>query len=158
MRKLTLVGKEIVPTGEYGTVYDITNKGVFPKKVPLTKKVMRSDPDFEKEYAGTRLQDVALDPVTGEAIYKAGTRLTPEVIQEMVSRGIEWMPVLDEDEEDNYEVHDYDAEYNDFMKSLYKDNPTGIFNPADYMGKTVIEKDTDDDGDFDERITKEPSR
>lgn len=59
------------------------------------------------------------------------------------------------DREAGTDAHeDYDA----VMKSLYNDNPTGIFNPADYMGKTVIEKDTDDDGDFDERITKEPSR
>lgn len=54
---------------------------------------------------------------------------------------------------------DYDdAELDRAFEKLLENNPTGIFNPADYMGKTVIEKDTDDDGDFDERITKEPSR
>lgn len=33
-------------------------------------------------------------------------------------------------------------------------NPTGIANPADYIGKVTIEKDTDNDGDIDTKITK----
>lgn len=58
---------------------------------------------------------------------------------------------------DNHK-HADNADNEALMRSMYNDNPTGIFNPADYMGKTVIEKDTDNDGDFDERITKEPSK
>ena len=44
----------------------------------------------------------------------------------------------DEPEEEDYHIN----------------NPTGIANPADYIGKVTIEKDTDNDGDVDTKITE----
>lgn len=42
----------------------------------------------------------------------------------------------------------------DAKRALESNNPTGIANPADYIGKVTIEKDTDNDGDIDTKITK----
>lgn len=56
-----------------------------------------------------------------------------------------------------YEAGESDDDYIDFeeaIKKTHPSNPTGISNPADYMSKITFEKDTDDDGDIDTKVTK----
>lgn len=52
------------------------------------------------------------------------------------------------------DINEYLQDYDEPEEEDYSNNsPTGISNPADYMSNITFEKDTDDDGDMDTKVT-----
>ena len=79
----------------------------------------------------------------------------PQEIAEILSSGSDKFTPQDLDKAfiqklaDDYDDLEYESDIDD---SFY--SPTGIANPADYIGKVTIEKDTDNDGDLDTKVTE----